>query len=374
MSTAPSHSFRPIHSASLKPEERSEAENRWVSFQPYLLSKGYQLRPRYQPDWVPSWKTTGANPYNCEDSANSLPLRVLDATRVDDQLQVIIKMIIPSSVDREGEEEVQILQHLSSSPYREDPTNHTVPCLDSFPIPDVEGGVFIVMPLLSTYTNPPFYNLSELHDFLDQVLEGLEFLHNNGVAHCDIAPANIMMDKHPLYDEPFHPYRQKFSLDVQRRIWPKYHRWQKAVRYYYIDFGYATWFRDSTSPRLLTGIRAREVAPEQRSGPYDPFKADIYQLGAMLRRDLIPKYEALGFLLPLARDMTDSDPNKRPTLQLAHRTVGTHFAGLPGWRTRWPLMPPNATFALRCRMTLRGVTAEVMVLLKKILSVLFLCS
>ncbi|KAG8716783.1 hypothetical protein FRC08_008808 [Ceratobasidium sp. 394] len=289
MSTAPPSEPNVVSALSLNAEERSEAEMRWVSFQPYLLSKGYELRPRYQPDWVPSWKNTDANPDDCEDSANSLPVRILDATRVEDRMQVIIKILSPSSVDREGEEELQILQHFSSPPYSKNPANHVVPCLDSFPIPDLEGGTFVVMPLLSKYTNPPFSDLSEIYDFLMQVFEGLEFLHSNGVAHCDIAPANIMMDRHSLFDEPFHPYYQDFALDARRSVWPKYLRSQKPVRYYYIDFGYAKWFRDPAMPRTLVGTRAREVAPEQVSGnPYDPFKGDVYQLGAVLRRDLIP--------------------------------------------------------------------------------------
>ncbi|KAG8740316.1 hypothetical protein FRC10_004498 [Ceratobasidium sp. 414] len=280
MSAIPPPTFDAISSLSLNPEERSDAEKRWVSFQPYLLSKGYQLRPRYRPDWVPSWKTTGANPYNCEDSANSLPLRILDATRVKDQLQVVIKMSAPSDVDREGEQELPIIQHFSSPPYRDEPTNHVVPCLDSFPMPGIEGGTFFVMPLLSQYANPPFFDLSEVRDFLLQVFE---------VRSNDIASANIMMDKRPLYDEPFHPYYQHLSLDGKRPVWPKHLRSRMAVRYYFIDFGYAAWFRDPGSPRTLVGTRAREAVPEQTSGnPYDPFKGDIYQLGAMLRRDLIP--------------------------------------------------------------------------------------
>ncbi|KAG9104229.1 hypothetical protein FRC07_009832, partial [Ceratobasidium sp. 392] len=144
------------------------------------------------------------------------------------------------------------------------------------------------MPLLSAYSDPEFYNLAELHDFLEQAFEGLEFMHSNSVAHCDIASANIMMGKHPLYDELFHPVHQQFSLDIKRRVRPKYTRSERPVRYYYIDFGYAKWFRGLVSPRTLTGIHAREAAPEQKFGPYDPFKADIYQLGALLRRDLIP--------------------------------------------------------------------------------------
>ncbi|KAG8724770.1 hypothetical protein FRC09_014406 [Ceratobasidium sp. 395] len=370
MSTALSD---PSSSLPFKPEERSDAENRWVSFQPYLLSKGYQLRPRYRPDWVPSWKATGASPYDCEDSTNSLPVRVLDATRVDDNRQVVIKIISPSAVDREGEDELQILQTFSSPPYRDDSTNHTVPYLDSFPIPDDESGTFVVMPLLSAYASPPFYNLAELHDFLDQAFEGLEFLHKNDVAHCDIAPANIMVDKHPLYDEPFHPFHQKFSLDARRRIWPKYNRSQRPVRYYYIDFGYAKWFQNPTHARLVIGVHAREAAPEQQFGPYNPFKADVYQLGALLRRDLIPNHESLSELLPLARDMTNSDPDKRPTLQSAHHTMNTHFVGLPGWRKRWPLISSKASFTTRYSLILWGIREEIILFLKRILGVFFVC-
>ncbi|QRV87122.1 kinase domain protein [Ceratobasidium sp. AG-Ba] len=282
LTRSPNTSIRP-------PEERSEAEQRWVSFQPYLHSKGYRLRPRYQPDWIPSWTTTSADPYDCEDSSNSLPLRRLDATRIADELQVVIKMLIPSSNDREGDQELEILQHFSSPPLKNDPANHVVPCLDSFPIPDVEGGMFFVMPLLGKYKNPPFYSISEIHDFLVQIFEGLEFLHKHDIAHCDIAPANIMMDKSPLYDQPSHPYHQHLTLDAKRPLYPKYSRSQKPVRYYYIDFGYAVWFKDSTTPREITGAVGKEIAPEQvREVTYDPFKVDIYQLGAILRRDLIP--------------------------------------------------------------------------------------
>lgn len=98
-----------------------------------------------------------------------------------------------------------------------------------------------------------------------------------------------MMDGRSLYDEPFHPVHQTHSIDGNRLVYPKYLRSQKPVRYYYIDFGYASWFRGANDPRTVVGSRARERAPEQTGGnPYDPFKADIYQLGAVIRRDLIP--------------------------------------------------------------------------------------
>ena len=36
-------------------EIRDSIEMFWVRNQPHLLEKGYLLRPRYQPDWEPSW-------------------------------------------------------------------------------------------------------------------------------------------------------------------------------------------------------------------------------------------------------------------------------------------------------------------------------
>lgn len=373
MTEKPLKSFHNVSISSSSPEELSEAEKRWVSFQPYLLSKGYELRPRYRPGWIPSWRASGAHPLDCEDSADSLPVRVLDATRELDQRQVVIKMLAPSDDDREGDEELDILQRLSTSAYESDPTNHVVPCLDSFPIPGVDGGMFCIMPLLSEYKDPPFYDLSEIHDFLLQIFEGLGFLHKNNIVHCDIASPNIMMDARSLYDEPFHPFNQHLTLDGRHPIRPKYLRSQRPIRYYYIDFGYAKWFREGDGTRMVTGTRAREPTPEQLSGdPYNPFKADVYQLGAVIRRDLITQYATLKFLLPLARDMTNPDPERRPTLEQARHTLNIQFVGLSGWRKRWPIIPPEASLKHRCIYTLAGLATEVVILLRKILRLILL--
>ncbi|KAF8597236.1 hypothetical protein BDV93DRAFT_453297 [Ceratobasidium sp. AG-I] len=358
-------------SPSFAPEQRSEAESRWVSFQPYLLSQGYLLRPRYRPDWIPSWIATKSHPADCEDSRDSMVSRVLDATRVHDQRQVMIKILLPATNDREGEDELALLKHFSTPSLKDNPFNHVVPCLDSFPVPGVQEGTFVVMPLLSDYTYPPFYNLEEVHDFLGQLFEGLVFMHQNNVVHCDIASPNVMMDSRPLYDEPFHPFLQHRSVDSKRLIYPRYSRSQKGIRYYYIDLGYAKWFRDPSAPRTLVGARARERAPEQKRGrSYDPFIADVYQLGAMIRRDIIPIISTLEFLLPLARDMTERDPAKRPNLEESQRSMNTTFAGLSGWRRRWPIVPDNAQFTRRVVYILIGITSEVVFLLKKLLQLI----
>ncbi|CAE6361321.1 unnamed protein product [Rhizoctonia solani] len=340
-------------------EKRSGVEERWVSFQPYLHSKGYRLRPRYQPDWVPSWKTnTGLLASDCEDSIDCMPLRVLDATRIADDRQVIIKMLLPGH--GQGQNELAVLARFSSPELKDHLDNHVVPCLDSFPMPGTESGSFIVMPLLGQYDEPPFKTLAEVHDFLQQLFKGLIFMHENNSVHCDIASANIMMDSQPLYDEPFHPFHKTLSLDAQRMIYPKYTRLEKRVRYYFIDMGFATWFSDPNSPRLLTGRLARTLAPEQKIDiPYDPFAVDIYQLGIVIKQDIIPKNSALDFLKPLAEEMTRSDPSARPLLAKSQQSMNTAFLGLSGVQYRWPLVPREAGLRARGIYFILGVISEI---------------
>ncbi|KAJ1303178.1 hypothetical protein OPQ81_011377 [Rhizoctonia solani] len=336
------------------PEQRTEAEERWVSYEPYLLSKGYQLRPRYRQDWVPSWKTNGKSPHDCEDKGDTLAIKVLDATRLSDNTQVILKLRVPSSEDRNGLEEIEILQRFSSPEFKDDPSNHVVPCLDVFPIPDVPGGSFIVMPLLSKYNLPEFWDLGEVHDFLEQIFEGLEFLHRNNVVHCDIASPNVLMDARPLYTEPFHPFFQTRALDGQRP-------------------SILLTFAPRNPSDIITLTLAREQTPEQAEGvPYDPFLVDIYQLGAIIRRDLIPRISTLQFLLPLARRMTHITPSKRPSLEAARQEMNTHFAGLSGRQKRWPIVPLNVSLRHRCLFFLAGVTTEIAFFLKSLIRFIFL--
>lgn len=48
-------------------------EHFWRNHQPFLKECGYELRPRYRTDWVPSWFETKKDPTKCKDSE---PLKV----------------------------------------------------------------------------------------------------------------------------------------------------------------------------------------------------------------------------------------------------------------------------------------------------------
>ncbi|CAE6489018.1 unnamed protein product [Rhizoctonia solani] len=353
-----------------RPDKRSEVEDRWVAFQPYLLAKGYRLRPRYQPDWVPSWINTNLKPRLCEDSLDCLPIRVLDATRIGDERQVKIKMVVPTS-ENEGTYEYDLLNHFSTPPLKDDPSNHIVPLLDQFPIPGIESGYFVVMPLLSQFKEPAFYNVSEIHDFFQQIFDGVLFMHSHNVAHCDIAPANVMMDARSLYEEPFHPYYQTYSIDAKHRIYPKHKRSQKRIRYYFIDLGYAQWFKEKDCPRRVTGLGAREAAPEQTGiAPYDPFAVDVYQLGIMIQNEFIDNFNQLKFLSSLISEMTQHDPSKRPDIGTARSTMNTAFLGLSGSQYRWPLATEKHGPLDRIRVLFLGLLEEVKHFIRQILTIL----
>ncbi len=44
----------------------------WRDHQPWLADSGYMLRPRYRPDWEPSWLKSKKNPLVCEDGQSPL--------------------------------------------------------------------------------------------------------------------------------------------------------------------------------------------------------------------------------------------------------------------------------------------------------------
>lgn len=66
------HTFgmSPTRTTDSEDKELLEGEKYWRDHYDWLLQSGYQLRPRYRPGWVPSWKGTNKIPLFCEDSVN----------------------------------------------------------------------------------------------------------------------------------------------------------------------------------------------------------------------------------------------------------------------------------------------------------------
>lgn len=62
----------------------SPAECFWRDHQIWLASRGYMLRPRYMPHWIPSWEIQGKGRswyYKCEDALYQVVSPVLRVLR-----------------------------------------------------------------------------------------------------------------------------------------------------------------------------------------------------------------------------------------------------------------------------------------------------
>ncbi|KIM31694.1 hypothetical protein M408DRAFT_64047, partial [Serendipita vermifera MAFF 305830] len=283
-------------------------EEEWRERGPLIKEWGYQLRRRYDIDWTPSWEDTNLNPFFCEDSIDSSVPNVIDAVRIHDDLPVAIKATLGWTT------EASIAFLFTDGGAVEESRNHCVPILDTF----IEGDiVYIVMPLLRPFNDPPFLAVAEVIDFIDQLVEarGIEYMHQQGVAHRDITVGNIMMDASELYPEGFHPVRQNLSKNGMAEV-VGVMRTHAPVRYYLIDFDSAIAFEKGTPSKYKyaegrTG-RDEEVPEFKLNEPYDPFKVDIYQFGNLLKKEFLLKYTGVEFLEPLVREMTRPRPQERP--------------------------------------------------------------
>ncbi|KAJ7450258.1 kinase-like domain-containing protein [Mycena galericulata] len=302
MTDSDSTTFNSQYSHLLYREERF-----WVANQPFLLTRGYQLRPRYHPDWIPSW-TLKTNRYQeYEDRLKVEFISVLDATRIHDGKKVILKRVSSDS------HEIAIITYLNTPSARSDPRNRTIPLLDIIPLPDSPWS-FLVMPYCRKFDYPPFHCRNEFLETMTQFMEGLQFMHDHNIAHFDIAPQNMMMDESKVVPKGSHfvdprthtGFHNLFSWNERCSVGP--------VDYYYIDFGLSLRFPDGKdSARHLGTLRTFPTIPElSQTVPYNPFKVDVFQLGLTIHK-LIDAYPDLNDFRRVANDMTATNPNDRPT-------------------------------------------------------------
>jgi len=307
----------------------------WRDRQRFLQSRGYMLRSRYHPDWVPSWRMSNQSIIWCED-ALSAPLRenLIDARRMSDDMLVYIKRV------KTGDNESRITTMLSSERLRQDPRNHSVPVLDLFQDDEDPRISYIVMPFLRLIDSPQFDLVEELVEFVDQTLEGLVFMHDQGVAHRDCTYKNIMMDATAMYPRGFHPINESFLPDAKTMARHR-PRTSVPVRYYYIDYGLSVHIPPDVHRKAAVGSdgRDQEVPELSDDVPYDPFKVDIFIAGNLFRRMFHDRYSNVDFLVPLFEPMVKSDPLTRPDAVGARQQWLAIRAMLSPFTRRWRLRP-----------------------------------
>ena len=200
---------------------------------------------------------------------------------------VVLKTIVDSN-------ERQLLQYLSDI---KAPSNHTIPLLDVIDLSI--GETIIVLPWKS-----PLDEVLQFGDHPDgvvslclQFIEGVAFLHQHKVAHCDLKPGNVVIDT-------------KSESETLPRL-------------FIIDFDLAQSVEsEETMTEDWCGTPSW-IAPElgSRNGPtqrYSPILADRWACGRMIGHfaKYFPTYEGerKTMLLAFAQRLLDVDPRARPGL------------------------------------------------------------
>jgi serine/threonine protein kinase len=323
-------------------------EQTWCLEYQHLFNHGYQLRPRYRPDWIPQWQDDVSilDIIHYEDSIVKSYGPVLDAKRLSDGSTVMIKRLAKDQYKNE----VEISKFFSGEALRDHPDNHCVPILDVIEESEASKWVFLVMPVLRPYDNPPFETLNNVVDFMRQVLRGIRFMHSHNVAHLDGVGLNIMMDATSLYPEGFHPSHQNYHpTKVVERV-SHLSRLDAPVSYYFIDFGISVKFPSREAREKITQVMGREITTPELSQkkPYDPFPVDIYIAGRLLY-DLAKDIRGLEHFDDLFLQMAAFHSRFRPD---AWRCVEL-FESLVGLIPRGLLNTPIQTRNFFTRMTLQ---------------------
>lgn len=131
-----------------------------------------------------------------------------------------------------------------------------------------------------------------------------------------------------------------------------------TTRYYITDFGISIRFPlDDSSPKARAiwggdGDRPPEI--QQQGADYDPFPADVFYSGNIIKHHFTEgraaKKKKLGFTFLeslQAADMTNPNPSKRPTMEEVVAQYSEIRKGLSSWKLRQRVVRCNEFFLAR---------------------------
>ncbi|KAF9066605.1 hypothetical protein BDP27DRAFT_1297156 [Rhodocollybia butyracea] len=337
-------------------------EEFWRDHYHWLKDKGYQLRPRYHPDWVHSWKGTKTKSYalwRFEDHHVAPHPLLMDAVHIRDQKVVMLRRPDPESLS----DERKIGRPLSSESTISDTRNHCVPIYETLELdtPDPDGwNLIVVMPCLVRWEIilEEFNSVGEVVDFCGQIFEGLQFMHSLNVAHNDAKDTNIMMDWYPMFKDPPHPFHPYKNRDWSGNSKPR-SRTLHPIKYYWIDYDMSKQYEPNSSPLQPSGYGGDQSVPEfRRNELCNPFKVDVYCAGNVIRTNFlagiqhfVEPRDNLEFLNGLISDMTHDDPLKRPSMDAVISRFTELCKGLHWWQLRSRVPPKNEHPLMRLFLT-----------------------
>lgn len=239
---------------------------------------------------------------------------------------VLIRVLHPDE-----SEELSILQRVSSPELKDHPYNHCIQLLDHFPVSadperasrdDTKAAdylrnlVFVVLPLGLDWRQPPFILVRDAIPFIRQMLEVLTFQVLAPSAYsCHVGLILSTLSKHlsqvllrhcaspfPLTDHFRNIQPNGICQDpatIPRARASRSTTTTAGVKYLFTDFSLSTTFPSVHERQLVSchSDAARDFPDKWEPDPddpsfvdrvptalYDPFKADIYVMGWVLRR------------------------------------------------------------------------------------------
>ncbi|RXW17273.1 hypothetical protein EST38_g8583 [Candolleomyces aberdarensis] len=231
-----------------------------------LDEKGYCVASRLQKnkssiDWTP---------------LNPLPHRLWAAyknTDIKRSNPLIAKQLSKSSLC-----ELKILQYLHANP---DPSSHIIALASHF---TVGTGTYLIFPKLNCVDENALFH-GRIKQPCQSLVEGVAYLHTNGIAHLDLKLDNL------LYDGDGQLKIIDFDIAVQVQ------NEEEEIEGYRGTLGW-------TAPEI-----GHKGGPKQR---YSPIKADRWACGRVLQ--IFTQYEPTRAFLALAQNLTKQNPSERPSI------------------------------------------------------------
>ncbi|RDB26627.1 hypothetical protein Hypma_005527 [Hypsizygus marmoreus] len=190
---------------------------------------------------------------------------------------VVIKVVAPMELD--------ILKWLNSPKARADPRNISIPVLEYIKYNDY---TFVVMPRWDIGWEHKFYTVADLMHAMGSYLQGVDFLHENRIAHCDLRVQNIGLN---IIGTPTDSGR--LARDPAHAL------------YTIFDFGGSFIYpRDTPLEKALP-------LEKNTNGDVNPFQVDVALLGSVFQTWFKPAEELLPQITTLLKEMVHDKPQKR---------------------------------------------------------------
>ena len=205
-----------------------------------------------------------------------------EVTKIDNDERYYAKYLTPYQFS-----EINILKYLSKFDAPHVSTNMTYRKL--------EEGALLIIPYLGEPVESYEHLSRDLLSISHQFLEGVAFLHSKRVAHMDLKPSHVLINKGGMV--------------------------------FIIDYDLSIRFKDATE--ITSGYQGTEgyTAPEVGEDPYNPFLADVFSAGRVIYELVLSSHgnHAAKFLVNLSKKMMDTDPMRRPAMQDALREITEHM-------------------------------------------------